>query len=297
MASITSLGSNSVILSWIKTWSMERLITVNFEEIHLHNCSVESFKFFLPRDVFREWFISRDEGSFRLFYCVDEACKNMAFEKFDKNGYAKKVIENFDCQMQNCSELIIISEENYDHTGTNEAFFVRSDERLNATIFFGENTKEIPHLVRDTFRRAGISTANGNFSLCWRDIKFDKYSFSCSIGNFREWVNLTFDYEPQNFILHSASGGQYLVLTSKKSSNVYYSISYIFFLTAFDARGVRKNVVKITALGSYGTQTILHAHIYEDEDEQSCVKLYETENRRLHVKCFETRELFMDHSR
>ncbi|KAJ8675451.1 hypothetical protein QAD02_011237 [Eretmocerus hayati] len=285
--------------------------------------------------VVREWFVLRDRDSFELFYCIDAACEFVATKSPDEsfyhrliikdencedryckrvkivdegyknvsttnsvnNFYGRQIVGNFHCRTQNCSQIKIISQENYDHTGTNDVFFLRSDEQLNATIFLGENTKEIPHLVRDTYRRAGISTANGNFSFCQRDVKSDKNVFSCVSGYSKEWVNLTFDYEPQNFIMYGAVGGQYLVLTGKEGELAEGEnlIPHTFYLTAFDARGIRRNSKEITTFKkelNNDKRDILHAHIYEDKGKEYCVNLYKIEDLVSHKKCFGIQELF-----
>ncbi|KAJ8675450.1 hypothetical protein QAD02_011236 [Eretmocerus hayati] len=203
-------------------------------------------------------------------------------------------LENFDCIYKDCGKFIVPSEINYDFTRiTGEAFILKSEEQLNAALFFNEFTEKIAYLIRDSSQRAGISTANGNLAFCQRNL-LHKTSLNCTRGDFRRWTELSFDYEPQNSIIYSAPRGKYLVLTSEKlkSRDNDDEVSFAFYLTAFNSRGFRQNSMRVTALDYYGDQTILHAQIYESNDDEFCVTLLDEGELTIHAKCFSKEYLF-----
>ncbi|KAJ8668054.1 hypothetical protein QAD02_009717 [Eretmocerus hayati] len=162
-----------------------------------------------------------------------------------------------------------------------------SEENLNASLFFTEKVSDrLKEFDNAENSRVSVSTAYGFPRICIRENAYESH-VKCAQGDLKTWINLTFEHEVQDFIIHNLHDRGFLILVSKRLETNERKFSHQFLLTKFDHNGRVQGGAHVAYSVNCSSPINIHAQIYENEEGDHCVSLLEeSTSLYLMVRCF-----------
>ncbi|KAJ8676299.1 hypothetical protein QAD02_012086 [Eretmocerus hayati] len=227
------------------------------------------------------------EKEFEVSYQNTTFCKFRCVEIFDNHGNRLK--GPFDFNLTNMAPANYIEQwpvayDNFD------CFVVRPQERINSSLVFKEATMKLRYHI-GTPKWAGISTANGNVTICHR-LDSEARSLHCTRNDFKFWIELDFERGPIfSFVIRNLPGGEFLILTLEENVTVH--------LNKFDIGGRFLGKIEVTKLSCHDTHELL-VHLFEKSEKgigYYCVSLiYGKDRLNFMAECY-PRDVFPDSSK
>ncbi|KAJ8673342.1 hypothetical protein QAD02_004604 [Eretmocerus hayati] len=183
------------------------------------------------------------------------------------------------------------------HKNAGYCFLTQSQERLNASLLFTQDTRFVLNsAIRNGFEASTIkvSTASGILSICKQNSK-DREILTCSRGNSTLWLDLKFLEVFEDPVVYNLPEGRFLVVASRKRQSIIQTEKkyYEFLLTAFDADGKQGYSVFVEKAYCRDGLDNVYVHIFESEGGLYCVSFFiQDQMFRVIVRCYPESILF-----
>ncbi|KAJ8675751.1 hypothetical protein QAD02_011537 [Eretmocerus hayati] len=241
---------------------------IKISKIHLNN------HFMNVTGMVDHLFILRTSTGFEAIY--EDDCSDLCSVGFDNDGTQVTRSKNTNYLISKQGYFVYPTETHLNISNGNHCFLMWSEERLNASLFFGTNAQQMFKTVKNLGFYSPdlkISTANRDLSICEQNPS-DKTILTCTRGNSRSWLYLEFPYEFQNSIVYNLPRGEFLTITNRVMKPSEGDVIFQFFLTAFNAHGQHMYSEQITHYSCPEVNPVnLYVHIYEGSVDNYCVSL------------------------
>ncbi|KAJ8669573.1 hypothetical protein QAD02_000832 [Eretmocerus hayati] len=289
---IFTFGKNESIIAWTTKNQGNRSIVLKFLIIEWPNCVKTTYQIFLPDNdlspkiVLNHLLILSRKNLYEVIYENRLVCKSACSETFDNKGKKLAGAMDLNAKGQKFGDFIFNSRPRYEFRAR-RCFVLVSEERTDISVF---SPKEISRKLNfETSRqttRFSISTTNRLLSFCKQN-SFENKFLNCTQGNLRHWFNLTFDYAPEDFMIHNLPDGGLMTVTTKKSV-IFGKNSIKFMMTVFDVEKKKVYSVELAKADCGARPQDVYVHIYQDIDKsENCVSIFlPVKSLSLFVDCY-----------